>query len=194
MSIENKPRYQSSKTDRQRRKNPINRPREQYEQQTKARLDSLQEEIDRNRRELIALIDREIAEGKKEGRVVGTLGGRDIVQLLIKAPDSMRSYHFVRLSQDTIIVLLSIVREQPGEEKAFVLKGYFLNTTTAAKDKQSILVGRYNSAQRKVINFKDVDPEKEKDAYQSYDKSTPGFKEMKADIEKSERSEDGTTR
>lgn len=183
MSPENEPRYQSPKTDEQTRKNPIHRLRAQSEQQTNAKLDSLQGEIERDRRELIALVDREIAEGKKEGRVV-VIAGREVVVRMINTKGETRYYFFTRLSEKETFVGVVIAKNYQENKTMVVMKGHTINANNASHDRQGIQVNIYDNNQYKLISEREIDPTRETDAYRVYDQMTPNLKEIREDIEK----------
>lgn len=185
MYLENEPRYQGSKTNQRKRKNSINRPREQNEQQTKARLDGLQDEVEQDRSRLVALVDREIAEGKKEWRDV-VVGGYDRVWRIINAKGEQRHYLFSRLSEREIFIGVVVGKKIEGNKTIVVTKGYTISSMSAGKDRQGIHVGIYDDNQRKLISEKDIDPEKERDAYRAYDRMMPSLKEIKEGVEEAQ--------
>lgn len=182
MSLENEPRYQRQKTGQWERKNPINRQRKQNEQHTKARLGSLQDEVEQDRKELIALVDREIADGKKEGRVVA-ISGHDRVWRMINVKGETRHYFFARLSEGKIFIGVVVVKKHEDNKTMVVTKGYTVNSMSASKDRQGISVRIYDDSQQKLISEKNIDPEKERDAYYAYDQMTPNLKEIRKDVE-----------
>lgn len=123
------------------------------------------------------MIESELEKAKREGR--------EFAELI--SPNGKNFYHFKKMSENKIIASVTIVLSDDKDElTTTVTSSYVLNKADMQDNIHEIFIAVFD-VQDKIVSKKKLDPEKDKDRYNLYDKILPSLRKVKEDIEEKQK-------